>query len=392
MTVAHKMALPTSLLLPNQASPPLVYRRVVIKAGTNVLANRGHSLDMTVLASLADQLVALRGLGAQPLLVSSGAIAAGRESLGKSVDNHTVSGNQLLAAVGQSRLMHRYEECFSASGTLVAQALLTRHDLEDRQGYLNVRNTLEGLLDRGVMPVVNENDVVNAEEISAGFGDNDHLSALVANLIDADLLLLLTDTAGLFSGDPKSDLSATLVPEVKVIDEQVMAMAASHVSKVSRGGMHAKLMAAKLATSFGVTVVIAGGTERDVICRAARGERVGTLFPTTVSRMESRKRWMLSGLAQNRGTIMVDGGAVSALLDNHTSLLPAGVRQVSGHFERGDFVIIHGPSDQQVACGIVNYADDELRVIMGEKSDKILSKLGHHFGDEVVHRNNMAVL
>ena len=375
------------------ASPPaLAYRRLVVKAGTNVLTGRTGALDSAMMASLVEQVVEVRKLGAQVVLVTSGAIAAGREAMGVSQEDRVIAERQQLAAVGQSRLMHLYQEHFSRSRTLIAQALLTRHDLEDRQGYLNVRNTLEGLLDRDVVPVVNENDVVNAEEIGQdGFGDNDRLSALVANLVDADLLVLLTDTKGLFTADPHRDSSAQLVSRVERIDD-VLDLAEAPRSVSSRGGMPSKLEAARLATSSGVPVVITGGGEPDAVCRLARGESVGTLFPAPVSAMESRKRWMLSGLAEGGGRLVVDAGAVEALCRQHGSLLPVGVREVHGQFRRGDVVSVVGPDGRRVACGITNYDDEEVRAIQGARSREIERKLGHHFGDEVVHRNNMAVL
>ena len=377
---------------PSQA-PALAYRRLIVKAGTNVLTQRTNALDPQVMASLVEQIVEVRGLGAQVVLVTSGAIATGREALGAGQAGRDVPVSQLLAAVGQSRLMHRYQELFSQYDTVVAQALLTRHDLEDRQGYLNIRNTLEALLDRGVVPVANENDVVNVEEIGPdGFGDNDHLSALVANLVDADLLLLLTDTEGLFTADPHRDPDAQLIPRVDQLDDSVLARAEAHRNASSRGGMRSKLEAAKLATSLGVTVVIAGSTEQRVICRAAQGEAVGTLFPSAVSALESRKRWLLSGLAEGGGVIVVDEARVAALRQRHGSLLPAGISEVRGRFRRGDVVSIVGPDDQRVACGIASYDDADVRAIQGARSGQVLEKLGHHFGDEVVHRNNMVVL
>ena len=378
---------------PSTSRPSLAYRRVVVKAGTNVLTNRTYALDTKVMESLVSQMVELRDRGSEVLLVTSGAITAGREALGGDREGKTVSGRQVLAAVGQSRLMHLYQDQFSHFGTIVAQALLTRHDVEDRLGYLNVRNTLEGLLDRGVMPIINENDVVNVEEISQeGFGDNDHLSALVANLIDADLLLLLTDTAGLHTADPHRDPSATLIQVVEQIDDSVLARAEAHQGAVSRGGMRSKLEAARLATSAGVTVMIAKGTEPQVIHRAAQGEAVGTLFPARVSHLESRKRWMLSGIAESGGAIEIDVGAAAALRRNGRSLLPAGIKEVRGQFQRGDLVSIVGAQGERVACGITNYGATDLRSIMGAKSNQIVPRLGHHFGDEVVHRNNMVVL
>ncbi|MEE8518187.1 MAG: glutamate 5-kinase [Dehalococcoidia bacterium] len=259
----------------------LAYRRIVVKAGTNVLTGKGPRLAVDVMTSLAAQVVAVREAGAQVVLVTSGAIAAGREAIGTPQDAKGVGVSQMLAAIGQSRLMHTYEELFSKHGVVVAQALLTRRDIDDRAGYLNVRNTLERLLENGVVPIVNENDVVDTAEINQDrFGDNDTLSAVVADLIDADLLMMLTDTGGLFTADPNRDPAATLVPRVERIDASVLKLAEAHRSKTTRGGMASKLEAAQRATSSGVTVVIAPGTERDVVLRVAKGEAIGTLFTT----------------------------------------------------------------------------------------------------------------
>ena len=387
------MAISSTQKQRSAGTPALTYRRVVVKAGTNVLTRRTGALNAGAMATLASQIAEAHKMDGQVVLVTSGAIAAGREALGARNEGKAVPVRQLLAAVGQSRLMHLYQELFSRYEITVAQALLTRRDLEDRQGYLNVRNTLEELMSRGVVPVVNENDVVNVEEIGQeGFGDNDQLSALVANLVDADLLVLLTDTGGLFTTDPHRDPSAQLISRVERIDESVLALAEAHRNANSRGGMRSKLEAARLATSYGVPVVIADGAEPQVIRRLAQGEALGTLFPTSVSAMESRKRWLLSGLADGGGEVVVDAGAVSALREQHGSLLPVGVQQVRGHFRRGDVVSVVGPDGSRVVCGITNYDDADLRAIRGARSDQIAERLGHHFGDEVVHRNNMVVL
>ncbi len=372
--------------------PSLAYRRIVVKAGTNVLTGRSSRLDRAAMASLVEQIVIVGSMGGQVVLVTSGAIAAGREAMGANPDGK-VQVQQMLAAIGQSRLMHAYQELFSRSGVVVAQALLTRHDVEDRLGYLNVRNTLESLLNNGVVPIVNENDVVDTAEIGQErFGDNDTLSALVANLIDADLLLMLTDTGGLYTADPKRDPSATLVARVDHIDASIMALAEAHNSKVSRGGMASKLEAARKATSAGVTVVVASGHERNVITRVASGELIGTLFARSVSAMESRKRWLLSGMAHSGGLVVIDDGAATAIRKQAGSLLPAGVREVRGAFHRGDVITIADSAGQRVGYGIVNYDAADLRVIAGARSSQIAGKLGHHYGDEAIHRNNMVTL
>lgn len=373
----------------------LKYRRIVVKAGTNVLTLRTAKLAPHAMAGLTAQIAALRRLGAQVVLVTSGAVAAGREALGS---GHNARGDahtdrQMLAAIGQGRLMHAYQELFSQHAIVVAQALLTRHDVEDRVGYLNVRRTLEALLEAGVVPIVNENDVVDTEElVGTSFGDNDTLSSLVATLVDADLLVLLTDIAGLYTADPHKDPAATLIPRVERIDATVMALAAQHRSSVSKGGMASKLQAAKRATAGGVTVVIAAGAEPDVLERLARGDPVGTLFPPSATRVEARKRWLLSGLAERGGEVVVDAGAVKALVSQHRSLLPAGIRAVRGQFKRGDVVAVVNDKGERVACGITNYDAEELGRLIGARSAEIQQRLGRHYGDEALHRDNLVLV
>jgi glutamate 5-kinase len=269
---------------------------------------------------------------------------------------------------------------------------LTRRDLADRQGYLNARNTLLAMLDLSVVPVINENDVVAVDEIEgAKIGDNDNLSALVANLIDADLLVLLTDTGGLYTADPRLDESAHLIERVEAIDRNIERLATGSLSGAGVGGMTTKLQAARLATGGGTDVVIAAGKEEDALVRLAAGEPIGTLFPASIDRMESRKRWMLAGLSV-KGTIVVDDGAAKVLCRDKRSLLPAGVQDVRGKFKRGDAVDVVDAEGRRVAYGIANYDAGEVLRIRGVRSDRIEEVLGHHYGGEVVHRDNMVCL
>jgi glutamate 5-kinase len=369
----------------------LRYRRIVAKVGTNVLTAGTDRLDLEVMAALVGQVARLHKEGAAVLVVTSGAIAAGRHRLGVSRDRRGMPFRQMLAAVGQSDLMQAYQELFAQHEITVAQTLLTRRDLADRQGYLNARNTLLGLLELGVAPIINENDVVAVEEIEgASIGDNDNLSALVANLVDADLLVLLTDQAGLYTADPRRDAKARLIPRVERIDTEIERLAGGTRGR-GVGGMATKLQAARLALAGGTPVVIAEGREREVLIRLARGEELGTLFPSGVDRMESRKRWMVAGLSL-RGSIAVDAGASRALREQRRSLLPAGVRDVEGEFERGDAVAITDDDGRRIACGIANYGAQEILHIRGVRSDRIEGVLGHHYGGEVVHRDNLVLL
>ena len=377
------------------ARPPLLYRRIVVKAGTAILSggdDDSAGVNLGVLSSIVRQMCQLREQGAEVMLVTSGAIAVGRAALGRvGPVSRDIRSRQVSAAVGQSRLMQIYQEQFAVHGVTVAQALLTIGDLSHRQSYLNVRNTLQGLLELGVVPLLNENDVVAVDEIGAVFGDNDRLSALVANLVDADLLLILTDIDGLYTADPRIDPSATLIPHVERVDERIEALAGRHLQPWARGGMPTKLEAARLVTTSGIPMVMAHGRGDDVALRVARGESVGTYFQAADEKMEARKRWMLSGISQ-RGQVTVDDGAAAALLDHHRSLLPAGVRGVSGGFGRGDTVFVVDGSGNRIACGIANYSAEDIARIRGLRSGKIEETLGYHYGQEVVHRNNLVLL
>ncbi len=364
----------------------------MMRLGTNLLTAGTDKLDARLMSALVAQIVRLIDEGREVIVVTSGAIAAGRERLNEHGHRRDIPFRQVLAAVGQAHLMHTYDKLFAAHGRVVGQTLLTRRDLADRGSYLNARNTLLGLLDLGVVPVINENDAVATDEIAgAKIGDNDNLSALVANLIDADLLALLTDTGGLYSGDPRTDKGATVIARIDRITKEIEAIAGGSESGRGTGGMATKLQAARLATGHGSDVFIADGHERDVLYRLANGEHVGTMFPARTSRMESRKRWMVSGLA-TKGCIIVDAGAAKALIERHKSLLPAGVRDVQGSFKRGDGVSICLPDNSPIACGITNYGAEELAIIGGMRSDRIEQALGYQYGSEVVHRNNLVVL
>ncbi len=375
----------------NQSEPR--YNRIVVKAGTTLLTGSTDRLDLEMMSSLVGQVARLQFAGRQMMIVSSGAVAAGRKILEGQHQGRDVPVRQVLAAVGQGRLLQAYEQLFDWHGIPVAQALLTRRDLSDRHGYLNIRNTLLGLLDAGVIPIINENDVVAVDELSGGevFGDNDALSAMVANIVDADLLVMLGEVEGLYTRDPHLDPDAKLIPKVERLNDEVGAMGGPSWSDMGRGGMATKLDAAKLATASGVDTVIAGGRTSNAIVRLADGETLGTYFPATTTRVESRKRWMLSHMDES-DTIVVDQGAVRALVSHNRSLLPPGVVETLGEFRRGDIVSIVGPDREQIACGITNYDSEEIDKISQMRSTAINETLGHHYGDEVVHRDNMVIL
>ena len=368
------------------------FQRIVVKAGTNVLTGGSDSLDLGMMTLLVEQMADLHQMGVEVLLVTSGAIASGVQVLAIDRQREDIPSRQALAAVGQSRLMHTYEQLFQDHSITVAQALLSRENIMDREGYLNVRNTLLALLDWKVIPIINENDVVAVEEIGVEvFGDNDNLSAMVANLVDADLLIMLSDIDGLHTADPHEDPHAKLIPRVEKVDQAIEALAGANHSSKSRGGMQAKLEAIKLATASGVAVALVNGRENRVVPRLVSDESLGTFFAPTGSKVESRKRWMLSGLS-TRGRIVVDAGAAQALRANHSSLLPAGIKDVDGDFKRGDIILVVGPGGERVACGIASYGSADVVAIKGLRSDRIREALGYQYGEEVLHRNNMVLL
>ena len=368
------------------------YRRIVVKAGTTLLTHGSDRLNTEVMSGLVEQIGQLHRNGAEAALVSSGAVAAGRQVLALSREERNLPFRQVLAAAGQSHLMHLYQQLFNAHNIPVAQALLSRKDLSERLGYLNVRNTLLSLLDLRVVPIINENDVVAVDElVGEAFGDNDNLSAMVANLVDADLLVMLGEVDGLYTSDPHVDSNARLIPTVDRFGGDIESMGGASWGDRGRGGMATKLESAKLATASGVDVVIASGMERDALTRLVGGERIGTLFPASSTKMESRKRWMLSGLP-TKGEMVVDDGASGALVDKNRSLLPAGVKQVRGSFRRGDIVSVLSSRGERIAVGITNYDSEDVEKIRGSHTNRIEEILGHQYDDEVVHRNNMVVL
>ncbi|MFC1903684.1 glutamate 5-kinase [Chloroflexota bacterium] len=376
----------------NSNSPALQYHRIVVKLGTSLLTGGSDHLNQEIMSSLVTQVAQLHQQGAEIIIVSSGAIASGRYKLGLTKKIREIPFKQVLASVGQSRLMYIYEQLFGRYDITVAQALLTKADLSDRAGYLNARNTLLALMDLGVIGIVNENDVVAVDEIEeAKFGDNDNLSAMVANLVDADLLLILTDIAGLYTADPNRNSNARLISQVNQIDPEIERLVSDTYGKLGTGGMITKIEAARLATTSGVTVVIADGREPDIIPRLASGESTGTRFLPTTSRLESRKRWMLCGLCTH-GKLEIDSGAALALRKQNRSLLAAGIRQIEGEFDRGDIVDIYDTEGSHLGCGITNYSANDVSLIKGGHSKKIADLLGFDYGPEVVHRNNLAVL
>ncbi len=365
------------------------YRRIVIKLGTSVLTGGSQKLDRAHMVELVRQIAALRRLGCEVVVCSSGAVAAGREQLGYPPLPNTLPNKQMLAAVGQSRLMNTWETLFSLYGLHVGQMLLTRADLDDRERFLNARDTLRTLLDHGIIPIINENDAVATTEIKVG--DNDNMSALAAILAEADLLLLLTDQPGLYTADPRSNPDAQLIAEVQTIDETLRRIAGGSVTGLGTGGMATKLQAADVARRGGADVVIASGHTPEAIPRIAAGDAVGTRFPAVMRPLEARKRWLFAAPSVC-GCLVVDDGAVKALRERGSSLLPKGIVAVRGDFARGGVVEVRDQSSAAVARGVVRYAAADLEQILGCHSDQINDRLGFDDGSVAIHRDDLVLI
>jgi glutamate 5-kinase len=361
-------------------------RRVVLKVGSRVLTAKGRTLSQPVFDRLAKEVAAAKKLGFEMVVVSSGAIASGMSRLGLEEKPKTMPQKQACAAIGQSALMWNYERAFSFYGEKVAQILLTRDDLSHRRRYLNARNTLLTLLEFGVIPVINENDSVVVEEIK--FGDNDNLSALVTNLVNADLLVILSDIDGLYDRDPRVHKNARLIPLVPRVTEEMEKKASGTTSVISIGGMVTKLQAARKAALFGVPTVLANGMTEGVLGRILKREEVGTLFTSEINKLTSRKHWIAFTL-EPAGKILVDEGAKRAILQKGKSLLPSGVLEAEGKFLQGDPVILADAAGLEFAKGLVNYDSGEIRKIKGLKTSELEGRLGHKCTDEIIHRDDL---
>ncbi len=364
-------------------------RRVVIKVGSRVLTVEGGGLDYDAISRLCDEMAGLRQQGIEVILVSSGAVAAGRDALRSADTTLTIPQKQAAAAVGQPLLMQAYQQACTRHGLVTAQILLTAEDLANRNRFLNARTTLEALLTAGALPVINENDSVAVAEIK--FGDNDNLSALVTSLAEADLLLILTDIEGLYSANPASDPDAQLIPLVRSITREIERMAGGSSSNVGTGGMATKVTAAKKAARFGVPTILAPGKQPGVITAAVSGQEIGTLFLPATDGLNRRKHWIAYTL-RPAGKVLVDAGAQKALVEKGTSLLPSGITGVEGRFERGRCVRICGPDGTEIARGLSDYSNSEIQLIAGHKSAEIEQLLGYRYGDDVVHRDNLVLM
>lgn len=363
-------------------------QRIVIKVGTSTLTYKNGQLNLQRIDRLVRQMADLHNQDKEVLLVSSGAIGVGATRMGLKKVPPTMPEKQALAAIGQGALLHIYEKIFAEYGKTVAQVLLTRGDFDERIRYLNATNALLAILNMGVIPIINENDTVVVEEIR--FGDNDTLSALVAGVVDADLLIILSDVDGLYNCDPRLNADACLLSEVDEITEEIEENSRSRGSKFSSGGMYTKLKAARMCMAAGVPMIIANSEENNVITRLMDGEKLGTLFIPREEKMQARKKWIAFGRLP-QGEIIVDDGAKDALLNKGKSLLPSGIVKVKGDFQPGEVVRVITLDEKEIARGLTNYSAEEVRLIAGKNTGSIEKILGHKDYDEVIHRNNLWV-
>lgn len=363
-------------------------RRIVVKVGSSLVTDEGRGLDAEAIGLWCSQLAQLVQDGREVIMVSSGAIAEGMKRLGWASRPKAIHELQAAAAVGQMGLVQVYESKLRERGIGSAQVLLTHADLADRERYLNARSTLLTLIQLGVVPVINENDTVVNDEIK--FGDNDTLGALVANLVEADLLIILTDQKGLFTADPRKDPLATLVQEAQAGDPALEAMAGGAGSSIGRGGMLTKILAAKRAAGSGASTVIAWGREPDALLRLSRGEPIGTLLVAQTAKNQARKQWIADHL-QMRGSVTVDAGAVVKVRDEGKSLLPIGMTSVQGEFSRGDVIAVRDDKGLEIARGLANYTSAEARLICGKSSAEFERLLGYTGEPEMLHRTNLVL-
>ncbi len=364
-------------------------RRIVVKVGSSILASLEKGLHYETFSHLTKEISELKRQGYEIVLVSSGAIAAGMEKLGYKTRPQSITQKQATAAVGQSRLIHIYENYFSRYQQMVAQVLLTHDDLSHRRRFLNARNTLLALLELGIIPIINENDTVVVDEIKVG--DNDNLSALITNLIGADLLIILTDIEGICERDPRSHPDAKCISLIEDIDADMEGVMGETKSQMSVGGMASKIQAARKASRFGIPTVVACGTKKEVLRQILKGKEIGTLILPKIKTLSSRKHWIAFNL-KPKGDVIVDEGAKKAIVQKGKSLLPSGVLEVRGSFGRGDSISCVGPRGKEFARGLVNYSVQELDKIKGLRTGEIEKVLGYKYSDEIIHRDDLVVL
>lgn len=364
-------------------------KRIVVKVGTSTLTHSTGQLNLPRIQKLVDELAALGNQGKEMILVTSGAVGAGMEMLGLTEKPKTIPEKQAAAAVGQGILMHTYEKFFSEHGQIVAQVLLTREDSVKRTRYTNSRNTLLTLLKMGVIPIINENDAVAIEELK--IGDNDTLSAMVASIVDADVLIILSDVEGVYTDNPQTNPDAKLIGEIADITPEMEALAGGPGTQRGTGGMYTKIQAGKIAVNSGVAMVIASGLRDGVVGDVLGGAQVGTIFLSKENRLQVRKRWLAFG-ARTHGVITIDKGCEKAILSGGSSLLATGITAVTGNFEHGNTISVVTLEGREIARGIANYNGEDARKIMGVHTNELIKILGSKPYDEVIHRDNMVLL
>lgn len=364
-------------------------KRIVIKIGSNILAHERDGLDTRRIATISRDISDLQDKGYDVVIVSSGAIAAGMRKLGLKTKPKDIKLKQAAAAVGQSALMWAYERSFGNFGKKVAQVLLTRDDFADRKRYINSKNTLLTLLSYKVLPIINENDTVATDEIK--FGDNDHLASLVASLIEAERFIILSDVEGLYTGDPRSNSQAKLIEYVEEITPAIEEKAGGAGSALGTGGMYSKILAAKRAVSHGIIVHIISGKQERSLLNIMEGKQTGTLFKPKEAKLSSRKGWIAYG-SRSKGSLVIDGGAVRALVEGGKSLLPSGIMSIEGEFDTGDAVYCVDARGNRIAKGLTNYSSSEIKKIKGKKTSQIEEILGYKYSEEAIHRDNLVLV
>jgi len=370
-------------------------KRIIIKIGSNLITENESILNDSVIKDLCTQISDIHDKGFQVIVVTSGAVAAGRQYLGHlnkqiKINESYLIHKQVLASIGQPLLMKAYEKFFSNNLKGISQALLSREDFESRSGYLNIRNTLNELLSVDIIPIINENDVVSTDELEdKAYGDNDRLSAMVANAVDADVLILLGTIDGLYTSDPNINKSAKKIKVVDNISDEIISYAKGPSDSIGSGGMTSKIQAANIAVNSGIDMFIASGYEEKSITRIILGEDVGTKFVAKESPNESRKRWLMTGYSSSKGEVILDDGATQAI--KNSSLLPPGILEVSGHFSRGDIVAIKNQAKKIIGWGIANYSSQEISKIKGMKTKDVGDVVDKNYGSEVIHRNNLVI-
>ena len=373
------------------------HKRILVKIGTQLITNKNKNIDESIIEKIVDQVSILIKKNIQVLIVTSGAVASGKSILKTQksdlrISKKTLTYKQTLASLGQAPLISLYSKYFQKHNLIVGQALISRSDLQNRLGYLNIRNTLENLMNQKAVPIINENDVVSVDELEGEiYGDNDRLSAMIANAIDADLLILLGDIEGIFTSDPKFNKDAKLINSIEEINTEIINISGDSSDNVGSGGMKSKIEAASLATKSGAKVVIASGKLDNVIIKIIEGQNIGTTINGSGKKLESKKRWLSTGIYESKGMLIVDEGAKKAILEKGASLLPAGILNIEGDFNRGDIISIKSKLVSTFAWGISNYSSNDIKLIKGKDSKNITELINKKYEPEIIHRDNLVI-